>query len=162
MFWVALSLGHCKTLVRIVGVCYVIGIPSTCALFFFRVTAVYHNKFVTMFFGFLLFGLFCVSWIIPVAVVAEELGTTKRCFPTEIKSFGSTPGILDATFDTLVFIAISYRIVSLSMVGDTFGARLRSFFRGDGLSSFLKSVLQGGQLYYLYVVNKQPISSLCC
>jgi hypothetical protein len=115
-----------------------------------------------MFFGFLLFAVFCVSWIIPLGVEAAELGTTKMCFPTEIQSWASIPGFLNVAFDTLVFIAISYYIVSLSTVGDTFGARLRSFVRGDGLSTVTKSLLQGGQLYYLYVVNKQPISSLCC
>lgn len=53
--------------------------------------------------------------------------------------------------DTLVFFAISYRIVSSAMVSSTWSARVKSFFMGDGLLNLSKALLQGGQVYYLSV-----------
>jgi len=59
---------------------------------------------------------------------------------------------MHAIYDTLVFLAISFRILSYTVVGDTFEARVKSFFRGTGLPSLSRSILQGGQLYYLFAV----------
>jgi hypothetical protein len=70
---------------------------------------------------------------------------------THVNHYPSFPLIAHFAFDTLVFFAISLRIVSFSIVGDTFGARMRSFFRGDGLPNLSRSLLYGGQLYYLSV-----------
>jgi hypothetical protein len=70
-----------------------------------------------------------------------------------VKAYTPVPFILNAIYDTLVFIAISLRIVSRSLAGDTFGAYMRSFLRGDGLPVLSKSVMQGGQLYYSFVTK---------
>jgi hypothetical protein len=61
------------------------------------------------------------------------------------------PILLQSAFDTLVFIAISFRIASYSIVGDTFNGRVRSLFRGEGLPSLSRRIIMGGQLYYLFV-----------
>jgi hypothetical protein len=60
---------------------------------------------------------------------------------------------MHAIYDTLVFLAISFRILSYTVVGDTFEARVKSFFRGTGLPNLSRSILQGGQLYYLFAVR---------
>jgi hypothetical protein len=116
------------------------------------VKAVYcNNKIITAFFGFLLFALFALSFLAFTAVNGTHIGTTQRCIIIEVASYGSTPIILNSLIDTLVFIAISLRIISYSIVGDTLGARVKSFCRGDGLPVLSRSLLQGGQLYYLFV-----------
>ena len=61
--------------------------------------------------------------------------------------------MLNAVNDTLIFIAITYRILSCSVVGDSRSARARSFFEADGLPRLSKALLQGGQLYYLWVIH---------
>jgi hypothetical protein len=143
---------HCNTILIVIGCFFVLAGPSTSALFFFRVRAVYYqNKFITAFFAMLLFAMFGLSFLSPFALRGEHIGTTQRCITTKTERFGSVPILLNSIMDTLVFIAISFRIVSCSLVGDTFSARMRSFFRGDGLPSLSKSVLQGAQLYYLFV-----------
>jgi hypothetical protein len=53
--------------------------------------------------------------------------------------------------DTLVFLAISYRMVSIAMVKSTWRAWIKSFFTGDGLLYLSKVLLQSGQVYYLSV-----------
>jgi hypothetical protein len=144
----------CNAIFILIGCFFVLGVPSTSALFFFRVKAVYYrNKFIPGFFGLLLFALFGLSFLGPFALRGKHLGTTQRCIITTSERFGSVPILLNSIMDTLVFIAISFRIVSFSLVGDTFGAHMRSFFRGDSLPSLSRSILQGGQLYYLFVTR---------
>jgi hypothetical protein len=89
--------------------------------------------------------------LLPFSPSAEFIGTTQTgiCIVTRIEQYASIPLIAHFVFDTLVFLAISARIVSFSIVGDTFGERMRSFFRGDGLSILSRSLLYGGQLYYM-------------
>jgi hypothetical protein len=66
-----------------------------------------------------------------------------------VRSFGFAPIVINAVNDTLVFVAISYKIVSNTAVGNGWRACVSSFFRADGLPILSKALLQGGQLYYL-------------
>jgi hypothetical protein len=143
---------HCNAVLISIGCFFVLGMPSTSALFFFRIRAVYRqNKIITGFFGLLLFALFGLSFLGPFTGKGKHIGTTQRCINTKAEPFGSVPILLNSIMDTLIFIVISFRIVSYSLVGDTFSARMRSFLRGDGLPNLSRSILQGGQLYYLFV-----------
>jgi hypothetical protein len=153
-------MAHCNAVLIASGFFVALGLPSTSALFFFRVKAVYYgNKFTTGFFGLLLFALFVLSFAGSFAERSKHIGTTQRCIITTCERFGRVPILLNSIMDTLVFIAISFRIVSYSLIGDTFGARMRSFFRGDGLPRVSKNILQGGQLYYLFVTRAFFLSS---
>jgi hypothetical protein len=66
--------------------------------------------------------------------------------------YATMPAIINLVLDTVVFMAISLRMVSLSIRDDTFSAIMKSFFRGDGLPSLSRSLLHSGQLYYWSVV----------
>ena len=148
-----MPLAHCHATTLALGSILMLVIPSTSALFFFRVRAVYYNnKIITIFFGVLWLSLVGLSFLIPQATSATHIGTTKRCIVTRITPYVSIPVLIHATFDTLVFLAISFRIISFSIVGDTFSARAKSFFRGDGLPSLPRSLLVGGQAYYVFVI----------
>ena len=70
------------------------------------------------------------------------------------------PILLTAVNDTLVFLAISYRMVSIAIVKNTWRARTKSFFTGDGLYYLSKALLQSGQVYYLSVFLFASISTL--
>jgi len=58
-----------------------------------------------------------------------------------------------AIFDTLIFLAISWRLASSSMIGDSWRDRLRSFVRGEGLLGVSKVLLRGGQSYYILTIG---------
>ena len=79
----------------------------------------------------------------------DNIPYTKRCHEVTVKDYGSIPTIITAVYDTLVFLAISWRIISYTVEGDTWQARSRFFFMGKGLHSVSKALLRGGQLYYL-------------
>ena len=59
------------------------------------------------------------------------------------------PVIANAIHDTLVFLAISYRIISYTAIGDSWSARVKSFFTADGLPRLSRALLQSGQQFYL-------------
>jgi hypothetical protein len=134
---------------------FILAVSSTAALFFFRVRAVYCNNIVvTWIFGFLLFALSALTFTAPFVAKTEHIGTTKRCALISFETYCSTAiQLISCIFDTLVFVAISLRVVSCSIVGDTFGARIKSFFGGVGLPALSRSILQGGQLYYSFVTG---------
>jgi hypothetical protein len=73
---------------------------------------------------------------------------------------------LTAVNDTLIFLAISYRMMSLSAVDGPWTARAKSFFTGDGMYRLSKSLLHSGQVYYLsvvfccYILVEKPWSDL--
>ena len=164
-FRAAAPVEDCNALLRTVGAFFVIAAPSTSALFLFRVKAVYlNNKIITTFFTVLLFVLFGLTILVPLSIKGAHIGPTKRCISTRVPNFTSAPIVVNTVFDTLVFLAISIRIASRFVVGDTFGARLKSFFIGNGLPNLSRSILQGGQLYYLFVAvsssYRQPLMVL--
>jgi hypothetical protein len=135
-------------------------ISSAAALFFLRVRAVYYNsKIITIFFGVLWLSLFGLCFLLPLNASAGQIGTTQMCIITRITPYVSIPILMHAAFDTLVFFAISFRIMSFSIVGDTFSARMMSF-RGDGLSSLPRSLLFGGQAYYVFVIGSPHLHLL--
>ena len=112
----------------------------------------FNNKIITTFFGFLLFSIFGSSLIMPIYLDAAHIKGTQRCMLNIPNICYTLPSMLNTVFDTSVFVAISLRMASYCMVGDTLSTRIWSFLRGDGLPSLSKSLLQGGQLYYLFVI----------
>jgi hypothetical protein len=126
--------------------------PSSSALFFFRVRGVYcNNRIITVVFGFLWIALFGISFTIIPAIKGTHIGTTQWCMITSVAPYASAPIVLNAVNDTLIFIAISVRLVSFSSASDSFGARMKSFWLGDGLPGLSRALLRGGQVYYLFV-----------
>jgi hypothetical protein len=124
------------------------------------VRAVYcKNRIVTIIFGFLLLAVTGVYLMVPIGIRATHIPGTERCIELPEKTYYAAPGLVNAGYDTLVFIAISFRILSFSLAGENLSSRARSFFRGDGLTHLSQSLLKGGQLYYLYVLLSPSLST---
>src|SRR5262245_14609684 len=116
ILWLAAPVHHCNAFIFATACCFAVAIPSTSALFFFRLKAVYCNdRIATGIFAFLLCALFGLCFMAPAAVKGRHIGTTQRCIITEVGTRASMPLILNAFIDTLVFIAISLRIISFSI-----------------------------------------------
>lgn len=87
---------------------------------------------------------------VPLAVKGSHIGPTQYCVNAEVKSFSSVAVILSTIFDSLVFSAISFKLMTDSEK-KTLKDRIKALIRGNGLSSISKSLFKGGQVYYLYV-----------
>jgi hypothetical protein len=141
-----------------IDVFFALSLPSSSALFLLRVAAVYSNKrIITMVFGVLWLALLGVNLLGAICS-----GPESSCYgnhPTFIDMihlslvYSSTPVILNVIFNTLVFIAISIRIMSFSRIDGSLKTRAGVFFRGDGFSKLTRALLQGGQIYYLFVIS---------
>lgn len=82
--------------------------------------------------------------------VAVHIPYTRHCvFNTKNTAYFAIPSIMTCTNDTLVFLAISYRLTSDAATEGSWRVRVRSFITGDGLYSLSRSILKSGQLYYL-------------
>jgi hypothetical protein len=65
--------------------------------------------------------------------------------------------VASAIFDTLVFLAISWRLISTSIIGSaSWRDRLKSFVKGEGLLDLSKLLLRSGQFYYMWVSKLVP------
>lgn len=144
-------LGDCQKLGKAIGWTGAFAVPLNCLLFFFRVRAVYRNSLaVTVFFGTLCLATLACCMTAPFGFSAAHIGSTRFCTDKEVKSYTSSGFVAATVHDTLIFIAISWRLVSVSFAG-TRSARMKSFFRGQYIGPVSRVLLQTGQLYYLYV-----------
>jgi len=147
-------LPNCAALRFVEGAFFEVAVPATSLLFFFRVKAIYnHSRYITAFFGIIWLAIAGVSILIMLGITGERIPYTRRCREGLAHTYTTVPIMLTGVNDTLVFLAISYRMVSISMVNSTWSARARSFIRGDGLHHLSKALLQSGQVYYAATIG---------
>jgi len=134
---------------------YSIGVSATALLFFFRVRAIYGgDRFITVAFGLLWLAVLGSSTTVPISGTARNVGNPSECLIGHPKSYAGSPGIIITVYDTLVYIAISSRLVSIFCHLDgkqTRRAQLTALFSGSNLPAFSKSLFTDGQKYYMCV-----------
>jgi hypothetical protein len=145
----ASSFSSCRFFSRFIGVANILIMPAVSGLFFVRLSAVYsRDKYVVAFFGsswLALLGVFIYDTTTVLSRFSSD-AQSMRCFsvkPTDAWGYMGT-----AIYDTLMYLAISWRLASFNMTGH-WKARVRSFVTGGGLQGLSKVLLQSGQLYYL-------------
>jgi len=150
----AAPIDNCAALHYVEGIFAEIAIPATSLLFFFRVRAIYNrSRIITIFFGVLWLSIACLSVMIMLGITKEHIPYTRRCTDGLAHKYIIVPIILTAVNDTLIFLAISYRMMSLSAVDGPWTARAKSFFTGDGMYRLSKSLLHSGQVYYFVTIG---------
>ncbi|KAF8532312.1 hypothetical protein JB92DRAFT_1313095 [Gautieria morchelliformis] len=144
----------CAALPMVIGWCWAVAIPSTSLLFFFRIRAVFdRQKWIVAFFVVLWLATLGGAITVPFAITGGHIANTNRCQPTAVKPFSSASIIASTCNDTLVFIAISWRIITRTTVN----SRAQSFFCGGNLPYLSRELLRGGQQYYLVTVGGNVI-----
>ena len=125
-------------------------------IFFLRLRALYkENFFVVRFFVFLWLSVLAGALTIPISNgqrVIHLLPHETFCLTTgDYPAYAGSAIIIPAVYDTLIFLAISYRLYPTYEVGrdTTWRERVELFFTGQGLPRLSKALLQGGQQYYL-------------
>lgn len=128
--------------------------PINTLLFLFRILAVFHeNRLVIFFFATLWLAITATALLTPWALEGVPIGDTKYCTTTKVSNDASIGIVISAVNDTLVFLAISARLLGLSNVGlKSWPGRMKTFFTGDGMGKLSFLLLQTGQLYYLYAL----------
>jgi hypothetical protein len=148
------NVANCQMMLYAIASSFMLAISATSFLFYVRVRAIWHNaKAITVFFGLLWLGTVGTSGLVIFAISGAHIGTTQRCINTAVRPYVSTAIVLNAINDTLIFIAISTRLVVYTCADETWRANVRSFARGDGLPRISKGLLQGGQLYFFATIG---------
>jgi hypothetical protein len=133
---------------------YPIAVSSAAFLFFFRVRVIYHNsRVVTGIFGVLWLAVLATSITVPVGIRGTSVGDPPQCL-AQVRhgERGSSSGITITIHDTIVFFAISYRLVAnFAHAQQTRGAQLMELLSGANLPAFSKSLFTDGQMYYMCV-----------
>jgi hypothetical protein len=106
---------------------------------------------VVVLFGILWLGEVASGILIPLAVstFSQTIDSVQVCLMNTIQQYLTISIILSMVFDTLVFVAVSFRIITMLSLNDNANIWL-GFFRGKGLPRLSRALLQSGQTYYLY------------
>lgn len=147
----AASVPSCAKLKISMQVLYLIAIPSSSLLFFFRTRAVFHKEpWVVTFFACMWLAVLA-SCVTPFGNNdAATIGPTKYCVVNvRAKPYTITAAIIPLINDTLVFFAISWQFWCNSSARRTLKDGVRVLIFGDYLPAFSKTMLQDGQAYCL-------------
>ena len=129
----------------------------TSLLFFFRTRAIFiRNPWVTAFFAGLWLTVLggCLALIVDVfepIPVNSASNTIAICFYSGVNPFVAAVTIISLIYDTLVFLAISWRLSRNSYDPYTLKSGIGFLIFGDYLPIFSKALLRDGQVYYLLV-----------
>ena len=97
----------------------VVAVPAISLLFFLRVSAVYlHNKIIMATFGLCWLGLLC-CFVLDSFTIFSDFIYLDQARPCDLagRTTDAWAYVASAIFDTLIFLAISWRLVSTSMIG---------------------------------------------
>ncbi|KAF9047785.1 hypothetical protein BJ165DRAFT_1527046 [Panaeolus papilionaceus] len=150
-------IGNCKHTVLAGTALLPLAIPSTTLLLFFQVRAIYiRNRLLILFFG--------LTWLAVVAACAVQImaattgtsiGPTKYCIQySQAKPYSAAPAIVVLVNDTLMFLAVVYKVLQCSMDSSSnIKTGFKTFVFGTSLPTLSKALLQNGQAYFLSTVG---------
>ena len=119
-----------------------------------RLRAIYGgDRIVTSIFGFLWLAVVASSVLAIVGATVTSIGNPPECLIVSTRKYDGASGICITVYDTLVFLAISYRLVSNSAKTQrqTLWEQTKALFSGSNLPAFPKALFTDGQMYYMCV-----------
>ncbi|KAJ6533982.1 hypothetical protein DFH09DRAFT_932496, partial [Mycena vulgaris] len=159
------SIQACNTAFVAFSSFYPLVISASTFLFLFRVWAVYGgDRLVTATFGFLWLIVVGTSMTVPFRGNAIGVGDPRHCILVNVGAYtrSGIAGITLTVYDTLAFLAISYRLVSTFRHSEelTCGEQVRKFFSGINLPAFSKALFTEGQMYYMITAATNCVAIL--
>jgi len=86
-------------------------------------------------------------------VTGINIGPLDYCLNAALEDYVSAAAIIPLVNDTLVFLAISYRLMTNTHVEFNIKSGVKTLVFGEYLPAFSKTLFQDGQLYYLTTVT---------
>ena len=142
----------CIRIERLIIILYCTVIVFTSLLFFLRIRAVFErNPWVVAFFACSWLAVLgnSLSFIVNGVQMDTSLNSSATCLNKEVNPFLTASTIISMINDTLVFLAITWRLFRNSYVPHTLRSGIRLVILGDYLPKFSKAFLKDGQAYYL-------------
>ncbi|KAF5344034.1 hypothetical protein D9757_010062 [Collybiopsis confluens] len=145
-------MGNCRLADILVDCCFPIGMAGSSLLFFLRARAVYMgHKYITALFAFLWLSTLAACLTIPFATYPDttNIENTAYCVTVATKDFAVAAVVVPTVTDIIVFLAISYRLMSH---GFTESRGIGNRILGRNLPAFSRALLRDGQKYFLVTV----------
>lgn len=125
-------------------------LPTSQLLLFLHVRAIYiDNRVVVWIFLFLWLATVAGSVIASIRMPSIQAGLDDYCIPISFSTFSIAIIIIPFINDTLIFVAMSWRILRTSYNELTLKNTIMTVALGKGIPYFAKALLQNGQLYIL-------------
>ena len=127
-------------------------IVFTSLLFFLRIRAVFdRNPWVVAFFACSWLAVLggSLAFIVGGLRMDPSKNSSATCLNKVVNPFITTFTIISMLNDTLVFLAMTWRLFRNSYVPHTVRSGIRIIIFGDYLPAFSKALLKDGQAYYL-------------
>lgn len=126
---------------------------TTSFLFLRRAQAVYTGNRLAYWIFALLFACSSTSHIVMIlGMSAEHISGTKYCGTSRVELYAMITYFMPGFFDTVVFLAISYKIAYQDhqhRSDEDGNLRITRLFSSKALPRMSRALLQGGQQYYL-------------
>ena len=149
----------CHKLGKSSGVLFLLSVTSTSLLFFFRIRAVFSgNPWIVAFFAGLWLAVAAACLTVIIGVDGINIGPTNYCIDGQFKPFVAAATIVPLINDTLVFLAITWRLFCNSCAPHTAENGIRHLVFSDYMPIFFKAMLRDGQAYYLLLVFPSSMS----
>lgn len=143
-------IGNCHKFEKVVAWLFPVAVSFTSLLFFFRVRAIFTtNRYVVVFFGIMWVSVLAGCLTVTHGIVGGQIGNTDYCMNISIQDYVQAAAILPIVNDTLVFIAISWRLMLNSYLENSMKDGLSALICGVHIPPFSRSLLKDGQVYYL-------------
>ncbi|PPQ88824.1 hypothetical protein CVT25_009310 [Psilocybe cyanescens] len=148
----------CDQFLLAVHILMTISISTTSLLFVFRVRAIYiGSKYIASFFG-LMWLAVVASFIVTMQGLdahpeSHESGSLTYCATRRISRYIALDFVMPLVHDTLVFLAISWRLTTNSIQYSNVKNGVRAMVFGDYMPAFSRALLQDGQMYYLTTIS---------
>ncbi|KAF9044975.1 hypothetical protein BJ165DRAFT_1527917 [Panaeolus papilionaceus] len=149
---------NCAHFLKFTAPFFPIAISATSFLFFLRLKAIFHNNLiVVVIFGIMWTTVFITTFAFPTGmggVLIQLSPIVQYCTVSETHRFVIAPNIMLLVYDTLVFFAISWRLVSVMHVDKDSpkGWSVGRMVFGGYLPSFSRALLHDNQRFYAATV----------
>ncbi|KAJ7757902.1 hypothetical protein B0H16DRAFT_1885387 [Mycena metata] len=161
---IASFVSDCNTAYIAFDIFLAIGVSGAAFLFFLRVRAIFQGERIpTIVFGCLWLAVPASSINSIISVGAVGLGDPTVCVfaPRYGTATYGLAGIVLMVYDTIVFLAISYRLISnFQAEQQTPGEQVKALFSGAELPAFPKSLFMDGQMYYMIAVAANIVTTV--
>lgn len=144
---------HCKSQELGVAFLWIISSASSAFLFLRRAHAIFHQRrFCRYFYSCLYVVNVGISSVVPFGNKAVPLGQTGWCANSKVAPYVSAAIFSRLLFDSCIFLGISYEVATAQRLSGV-GVTWRTIVTGKSSSRLIRSLLRGGQQYYLYALN---------
>ncbi|CEH17960.1 hypothetical protein CBOM_04335 [Ceraceosorus bombacis] len=143
----------CQHAIAAFSACYAIAGPSTALLLYLRAMALYRwNRKLAILLGTFWLAILATGIAAPFALSAIEIADTKRCMLRHADIFAKAPVIALFLHDTVVWLAVSARILFYDISNGQWGRQAFEKHRREGLTPIVAELFKQGTLYYGVVV----------